>query len=570
MLIIAPAKNALAFQPRKKREFASYRQVIALHIIFPFGSKSNRHYTYASSVTQIIMSEAITSVLIASASAVAKVFVIGAIGYVSAIRPKAAPILPGSAMNAISKLNFNLLILPLVYSALATGVTPSALGSLWIVLVSGIGVICLSYAVASVLGKLPFFRVEDRTDFDALRIAAAFPNIVALPILIFPTLCEFPVVYNAFYEGDVESSTDGEKYKSCVDESNAMIFVYFFAWNLLYWIIGYPTLVAAGKKRQMMNDTTEPHDPPLDTTTFNNEEIQVKIDIEGDDKEQQSNISTATSIPEGTDENFAPTLDEQNESGARKRFKGFITLMTNAIIQTLKSPGFVAMVLGVITACIPPLRDALFETGGSLRFLGSALDSLGKAGAPIGTLVVAASLVHQASAGENTPAQGSDTEVGTLNVFTSKNDHSTSTSSAANFRESMRRRRSSLSQLSTRVMNAIKKRKPTFPMHIWFCTSRLIVTPAIVCLLVIAGDCGGILTGFPNLAKLVVIVNSCLPGAQLIVLTLKSRGLSESASIVAQVYLPSYLMSVVTIAAWTSLGLIITTPSEDGSSFCNR
>jgi hypothetical protein len=119
-------------------------------------------------------------------------------------------------------------------------------------------------------------------------------------------------------------------------------------------------------------------------------------------------------------------------------------------------------------------------------------------------------------------------------------------------------------------MNAIKKRKPTLRMHFWFCISRLIVTPAIVCLLIIAGDCGGILNGFPNLAKLVVIVNSCLPGAQLIVLTLKSRGLSESASIVAQVYLPSYLLSVVTIAAWTSLGLIISTPNEDGSSFCNR
>ncbi len=517
------------------------------------------------------MSEAITSVLIASSSAVAKVFVIGGIGYVSAIRPKSDPILPGSAMNAISKMNFNLLIIPLVYSALASGVTPSALGSLWIVLVSGIGVICLSYAVASVLGKLPFFRVEDRTDFDALKIAAAFPNIVALPILIFPTLCEFPVVYNAFYEGGVESS-DGEKYKSCVDESNAMIFVYFFAWNLLYWIIGYPTLVTAGKKRQMMNDTalstTEPHDPPLDTT-FNNEEVQVKIDIEDDNQEQQSNNSTAASVPEGTDENITPTIDEQNESEARKRFNGFITLLTNAIIQTLKSPGFVAMVLGVITACIPPLRDALFETGGPLRFLGSALESLGRAGASVGTLVVAASLVHQASA-EHTPAQGSDTEVGTLNVSTSNNEYSSNTGSTTNFRESMRKRRSSLSQLSTRVMSAIKKRKPTLRMHFWFITSRLIVTPAIVCLLIIAGDCGGILNGFPNLAKLVVIVNSCLPGAQLIVLTLKSRGLSESASIVAQVYLPSYLFSVVTIAAWTSLGLIITTPSEDGSSLCNR
>jgi len=423
-----------------------------------------------------------------------------------------------------------------------------------------------------VLGKLPFFRVDDRTDFDALRVAAAFPNIVALPILIFPTLCEFPVVYNAFYEGEV-GSTDGEKYKSCVDESNAMIFVYFFAWNLLYWIIGYPTLVAAGKRRQMKNDAnslslTEPHNPPLDDTTFKNDE-------EGDNQERHSNKSTIASLPEDTEEDDVernkPEEDAQNDPGARKRFKGPIKLFTNAIIQTLKSPGFVAMVLGVITACIPPLRDALFSTGGPLRFLGSALESLGRAGASVGTLVVAASLVHQANAaGENMPAQGADTEVGTLNVSTSNNENSTSMGSTNSLRESMRRRRSSISQLSIRAMNAIKKRQPTLRMHFWFCFSRLLVTPAVVCLLIIAGDCGGILNGVPNLAKLVVIVNACLPGAQLIVLTLKARGLSDSASVVAQVYLPSYLFSVVTIAAWTSLGLIISTPNEDGSSFCNR
>jgi hypothetical protein len=83
-------------------------------------------------------------------------------------------------------------------------------------------------------------------------------------------------------------------------------------------------------------------------------------------------------------------------------------------------------------------------------------------------------------------------------------------------------------------------------------------------------DCGGALGGIPNLAKMVVIVNAGLPGAQTIVLTLKSKGLSETASIVAKVYLPSYLLSVVTIAAWTSLGLIISVPRDDGTSFCNR
>lgn len=86
--------------------------------------------------------------------------------------------------------------------------------------------------------------------------------------------------------------------------------------------------------------------------------------------------------------------------------------------------------------------------------------------------------------------------------------------------------------------------------------------------MILAMDCGSILDAVPNMAKMVVIVNSGLPGAQLIVLTLKAKGLSDSASIVAKVYLPSYLLSVITIAAWTSIGLLIS--RYDSTQFCKR
>lgn len=87
-------------------------------------------------------------------------------------------------------------------------------------------------------------------------------------------------------------------------------------------------------------------------------------------------------------------------------------------------------------------------------------------------------------------------------------------------------------------------------------------------------DCGGVLDRIdgPSLAmaKMVIIVNAGLPGAQLIILTLKSKGLSESASVVARVYLPSYILSIITIAAWSSIGLMISVPREDGTLFCKR
>lgn len=545
------------------------------------------------------MTNAIASVIVASASAVAKVFVIGAIGYVSAKRPRPVPILPPHAMNAISKMNFNLLILPLVYSTIASAVTPETLGSLWVVLVSAVGVICLSYAVATLLGKLPFFKVENRVDFDALRIAAAFPNIVALPILIFPTLCEFPVVYNSFYEGE-DGSTEAEKFRSCVDQSNAMIFIYFFAWNLLYWILGYPTLVAAGQKRQSSDNSLSVTEPHLPVDSFKSEEPEVKIDVHDvEDGNDQKSIGDAISNDyEGANKVEDQLRDEQIQSTneAREGVKSCIRLFGNALIQTVKSPGFIAMLLGFITACITPLRDALFSPGGALRFFGSAMESLGNASSSVGTLVVAASLVHQAKDDGTPLAENADTAInesqeashanecdatkfGTASENTArKRVHGEASISnteptqqhSKDPRASMRRRRSSISQMSSKAIAAIRLRKPTIRMHAWFIVSRLIVSPALVCAVIIAMDCGGVLDGVPNMAKMVVIVNAGLPGAQLIVLTLKSKGLSDSASIVAQVYLPSYLLSVITIAAWASLGLMISVPREDGTSFCKR
>ena len=400
------------------------------------------------------------------------------------------------------------------------------------------------------------------------------------PILIFPTLCEFPVVYDSFYEGD-DGSTEVEKMRSCVDQSNAMIFIYFFGWNLMFWILGNPALVTAGKKRREMSIAARDHH--LTVESVNSDDAEMKTDVQ-DDREQQvvidgasdeaANNDTEVDRPEGE--------KEQKISERRKRITYILHLVGHAVLKTIKSPHLVALVLGFITACIPPLRDALFEPSRGLRFLGSALESLGYASASVGTLVVAASLVHEASDNAATNSnvivnsrEAPQTELSlppeiNSSVRThdegriSKTEHLQQHSRS--LRDSMRSRRSSFSQMSINALAAI--RKPSARMHAWFIVSRLIVSPAIVCLIVLGMDCGGLLDGVPSMAKMVVIVNSGLPGAQIVVLTLKAKGLSDSATIVAMVYLPSYLLSIITIAGWTSLGLAIS--REGGTSFCKR
>lgn len=526
---------------------------------------------------------AVTSVMIASASAVAKVFVILAIGYISAKRPRPTPLLPPHAINSISKMNFYLLVIPLIYATIAASVTPEKIGSAWFVLVSAVVSICLFYGVSTVLGMLPFFRVDNKTDFDALRISSAFVNVLALPILLFPTLCECPVVYDSFYEGD-DGSTEAERIKDCVEQSNAMIFVYFFAWNSMFWLVGNPALIDAGERRREIAVATG-RELRRSVESVNDEDAEAKVNVR-DNVEQQVIMNVATDEGEdiGAEEDRRDSEQNQKMSEKIKHITQILHPLVNALVKTTKSPHFLALILGFVTACIPPLRDALFSPGGGLRFLGSALESLGQASASVGTLVVAASLVHEAS-DDDPPVLDSTVAINTApitelrlsqGINSSIRIHDNGPSSGAehpqqhsrNLRESMRSRRSSLSQMSIKAIAAIRRRRPTIRMHAWFIVSRLIVSPALVCLILLGMDCGGMLEGVPSMAKMVVVVNAGLPGAQIVVLTLKAKGLSDSASIVAKVYLPSYILSIVTIAAWTSIGLMIS--RDGGTSFCKR
>ena len=74
------------------------------------------------------------------------------------------------------------------------------------------------------------FRIDKHEYFGALRTAICFPNIVAIPILLIPSLCE----YEVFHEFDEMVEVDNEKesfeYKmvTCEADVNAVVFTYFF------------------------------------------------------------------------------------------------------------------------------------------------------------------------------------------------------------------------------------------------------------------------------------------------------------------------------------------------------
>lgn len=451
--------------------------------------------------------------------------------------------LPAKSVGILARFSFNALTLNLIYGTIARTVSTSTIGSYWFIIAAAVVVIGTSYLTATLMGII--IKIKNPIDFDSLRISASFPNIVALPILIFPALCEYPVVYEAF----------GGSYQKCVDESTTMIFCYFFSWSFLFWTFGHSKLMAAANRR--LKESTSMAtiaDPEHTSATAIQEDQQQSENQEGSELQRNDG--------------------QEKESGLRD----FWVATRYSLIKTFTSPGFLAMLLGFITACIPPLQQALFSQGGALRFIGSAIETMGDASSSISTMVVAASLVPNKIVAEeqetlemseeNDAAEPEVEDPSTIEspIMSDPNFGPRQRDSSIRNMTMVVRRRSSL------IMDRIKRSDhDMMRLHVWFMLSRLILTPAIISGGLVALDCSGALTGIPNLSKLVVVVNAALPGALIVVVLLKSQpALSESANVVAKVYLPSYMLSIVTIAAWASVGLYISVPQEDGTSFCGR
>ncbi len=419
----------------------------------------------------------------------------------------------------LSRFSFTILLLPLIYTGVASSVTLEALNSLWFVVLGSIIIIMISYLVATILAYLPFFSVHKQENFTALRIAISFPNIVALPIIIFPALCEFEV----FHEfGNVADNTVSleENMATCLAESNAAIFTYFFGWSILFWSFGYRALRNSGKQQA---DNIVIDDPLL--VAESNNII----------RERGQKCRSAMSFS-----------------------KRIFILSYEVIKDVITSPGFIILLLSFATACIKPLQDALFQPGGVLRVIGSTLESLTSAGATMATIVVAAALADDSNDELNTVTNHGSSESendGAEKQHDNDNDLTGDEEVLPPVESDMENsfiiqrgdRQNSNDCFHTIIQH------PTFKIQVWHVVSRLFVTPAVILGILLSLDC--IVTISP-IARLVLLVNSCLPGALIVVVVLKANGCTKAASIVTQTYLPSYTLSVVTIAAWASVGMM--------------
>ena len=416
--------------------------------------------------------------------------------------PRQAPLIPRALVGPVARICFHLFTLSLIYSTIAMAVTIETLGNYWFVVVGCFVVLAVSYGIATIMRFVILRSLSSNhhsftsfTEFHALRNAATFPNIVALPILIFPSLCEYPVVYKGYIlnednlatynnEDDQEedaSLDDDWLQRQCVAQATTMTFCYFFSWSLAFWTFGNSQLLKssslsaavpaankedandqvisstqndigtsaqqrqggqAGEENNYPNDNTnkstfcnlkQPNrDHGIDSRTKDRlgsqsgesqgDAVNRSLADNSGSEGKPDNVPPPAATVESGKETIHRTINHPNTRGVEnddssnnnnkscnlrnvvRCWSKWSNHIRTSLYQTFTSPGFVAMILGFVTACIPPLQKALFQGGGSLRFLGSALETLGSASTSLNTIVVAASLVPPPSAPLTSPS----------------------------------------------------------------------------------------------------------------------------------------------------------------------
>lgn len=498
----------------------------------------------------------LSSVIAAAASSVGKTFLIGATGFICTKFPRSNPLIPSELVSPLSRLTFAILILPMIYVGVGSSVQVEDLDILYPIVLASFVIISISYITTVLLGYM--FRLQKERFFIPLCVAGTFPNIVALPIIIYPTLCEYPALQEIIKDhlfksyisnhtidqqqqdyDDLFITTEYNLKEECQVMTDAIVFSYFFGFSILFWSIGHRSLVS-----YRTNDATNTETEDMETYQCTRRMINKCMKV------------------------------------GRKVIK--------AIWDIFKSPGFALLILGFITACIPPLQDALFQDAGVLRVFGSTLDSLAKAGGTFATIVVAASLASKSPRGMESNQESSvvnveeSLEMGRPRSEENQNSGEILQDKSDDIGAVIITKKASVAPIDRVPRSSVLGRMYRYSIvnfarsiqivdhvslkiHFWQCISRLVITPTVVFVILLKMECSGVVPSINAVCKIVLLINSSCPGALVAVVILKAQGYTDAASAVSKTYLPMYSISVITMALWASLGLVA---FRTDSSFC--
>lgn len=520
----------------------------------------------------------IVDVIMNATSAMASVFLISAVGLLGGLYPKNNPFLTPSILKDLARLCTNIFLPALVLVSLGKGLTIKDLFEMSIIIVfCGINIM-VSYAIAYLIG--PFIVPKESPLFTAVVIACSFPNSTSLPILILQTSCK-QIRINEEYDSNEET---------CNAAALSMLFIYSILWQLLFWIM-VPT-----ELESVSRNLTQAHNQ--------RESSNSALDIDDTSSSGYNNNSNADETV------FA------SDGPNRNRYWVQFCATCQFLGDIFSSPPMVGIGIGILIGVCAPVQSLLFSSKTTaLSPLGVAIEAVGQPVVTLSTLIMAASLAQTVKemrmpsalkelllclqlqnqegiipgiennaeeALEIVPRRVRHTSFEEVSQDTSVELTQPTKSRTTSMDDSAHNHCSNIqairrisdasidlgvgisvdenmeSELELELESVLHdaEQLPSYSFILMHCACRLILTP--ICIFPILGmfKYMNFVGESQKLLQLIVVIESCVPSAQLILIVLNQLGLYNVASKLAYLYVFQYLISIFTLTFWFSIGML--------------
>jgi hypothetical protein len=292
-------------------------------------------------------------------------------------------------------------------------------------------------------------------------------------------------------EDEIVNADYNSRSDLCFQEVSSMMFIYSIGWHLVYWSYGVPMLKTLSQSEQ-----------PIES---------------------------------------------------------FSQRMVNNLIL---SPCMMALYIAILIGIIPNFQDLLFKVPSVLRPFGSTIATLSEPVVCANTLIMAASLAQVIIVLKrkyDTEKLSSDNQI-TTTTFSPINQshkiegvedifHYPSLPIEIELPDQME----NFSKLDIKPNTEFNIPRPRTILVMLIC--RLVIPPLLMLIVMEIFLALGLVPRHERLMRLLVVIESAAPSAQLIIVSLNQIGNSQIASGIAYMYIFQYLSSIFTVTLWATIGL---------------
>jgi len=368
-------------------------------------------------------------------------------------------------------------------------------------------------------------------------ISSAFPNIVAVPLIVMKTLCDAD-----------EVNVDYKSAKECFEVGGAYIFINSAAWSIIFFTVGVAQLRAIDANNEVKSESDDDNiRPTMKPKYYNGLEVELtsspsrpstilhisnggprlvaeNLSLEEFQTLKNASITVVAARHEAqaTPLQLQPQQPPQNSSQDRAKYVNFERLPPplRKFGLFMTEPLNCSLAVGCTIGLVRPLQAALFSDSSTSIFrpLGSAIELLSSPVVCLVVLSTGAALVH--------------VQLDKINPRAST--EATATSDA---------------------MSPIAVALSVRTIIGGFCASRLVVAPAIT--MVLFALVPDSLRPRTHLLQLVMLISAGMPSAQVMVILLNKLNLESEACQLAFLFLFQYSMALITTVFLVAFSLFL-------------